>query len=154
MHSLLIKAWNYALDQLSKIKVPGLPDFEEDRQIVFVRSDGRCIATEACLQGPYKPDIVLVKWSTFKAMQKKQEPYSISYLSDVCCKSGCDQPKFNWRNLLSMVEVERGCRTPGGVNERFPKITFTSGFEDLRAEATTAEPLTPSPPAQPDGARE
>lgn len=108
MYSSLIEAWNCALDQLSKIKVPGLPDFEEDRQIVFSRNDTRCIATESCLQDLYEPDIVVVQWKGFKATQTKQEaPYPFSYVLDTCCKSGFDQLKFNRRNLLSLVEVSK-----------------------------------------------
>ena len=155
MCSPLIKAWNYALDELSNIKVPGLPDFEEDRQIVFVRSEARYIATESCLQGSCKPDIVLVRWKAYMATREKQEaPFTDSHLSDVCCESGLDQPELDWRNLLSMVEVKRGGNTPEEMNEGFPDAMYTSGFEDVSAEPMAVEPLTPFPPTQPDAARE
>ena len=154
MYSPLIKALNSALDQLSKIKVPGLPDFSKDRQIVFARSDARCIESESYLQGSYKPDIVLIRWETLKKMQgKPRASFSHSYTSDICCKSGCDQPKLNWRNLLSTVEVKRGSK-PGGANKRFLKKVYSSDFEDLGAEPTTAEPPTFRPFALPQRARE
>ena len=155
MYSPLVKAWNYALDRLSKIKVPGLPDFKEDRQIVFARSDARCIKSESYLQGSYKPDIVLVRWRTLKETQRERKaPYPMTYLSDMCCKSGSDQPKLNWRNVLSTVEVKRGSSVLQGANEEFIETTYTSGFEDLRAEPTAAEPPPPSPPARPGMVRE
>ena len=69
MYSPLIKALKFALGQLSKMKVLGLPEFKEERQIVFARSDARCIESESYLQGLYKPDIVLVHWEAFKSVQ-------------------------------------------------------------------------------------
>ena len=154
MYSPLIKALNYSLDQLSKIKVPGLPKFNQDRHIVFARSDARCIGSESHLQGSYKPDIVLVWWATLKNMQgQPQASFPISYLSDICCKSGCEQSKLNWRSLLSTVEVKLGSEAER-ADKRFLDKTYTSGFEDLSAEATVAEPPTSPPPAQPSLVRE
>ena len=154
MYSPLIKALNSALDQLSKIKVPGLPDFNKDRQIVFARSDARCIESESYLKGSYKPDIVLVRWETLKKMQGKlQASFSHSYTSDICCKSGCDQPKLDWRNLLLTLEVKCGSKH-GGANKWFLKNTYSSDFGDLSAEPTTADPPTFPPPALPHRARE
>jgi hypothetical protein len=92
-HSVLIKAFNYALDRLSAITVSGLPEFQGERQIVFARSDPKRIETESYLQGSYKPDIILVKWRRFKKIHERNHvPCSSSYESDICCKSGCDQP--------------------------------------------------------------
>ena len=109
MYSPSIKAWNYALDQLSKVKVSGLPDFREEHQIVPICSEARCIAAGSYLQGLYKPDVILVQWKGFNAMQKQQKaPYLGSHLSNFCCQTGCYQPKFNWQNLLSTVEVKLG----------------------------------------------
>jgi hypothetical protein len=87
-HSVLIKAPSYALDRLSGTTVSGLPEFQEERQTVFARSDAKRIGTESYLQGSYKLDIILVKWRRFKKIHERNHvPYS-----DVCCKSGCDQP--------------------------------------------------------------
>ena len=66
MYPPLVKAFNYALDKLSEIVVPGLPPFQESRQIVFLRTDPAHIASETYLQGSYKPDIVLLKWDFLK----------------------------------------------------------------------------------------
>ena len=154
MYSPLIKALNHSLDQLSKLKVPGLPKFNKDRHIVFARSDARCIASESYLQGSYKPDIVLLRWGTFKKMQgQPQALFPISYVSDICCKSGCEQPKLNWRNLLSTVEVKLGSKAEK-AGKLFLGRTYASDFEDLSAEPTAAEPPTSRPPAQPTLVRE
>jgi len=84
MYDPLIKALNCALDRLSKVDVDGLPEFNKDRQIVFARSDAGSIRTETYLQDSYKPDIILVKWSKFKA-EYEHEDYSYleSYISDI-----------------------------------------------------------------------
>ena len=120
MYSPLVKAWNYALDRLSKIKIPGLPDFNEERQIVFARSDARWIEPDSYFQGLYKPDIVLVRWETLKeTLRERKVPYPMSYLSGMCCKSDSGQPKLNWRKVLSTVEVKRGSGMSEGANEGY-----------------------------------
>jgi hypothetical protein len=69
MYAPLVKAFNYALDQLSELYVPGLPEFEEKHQIVFACSDAKWIMSEDYLHGSYNPDIILVKWDVFKKTQ-------------------------------------------------------------------------------------
>ena len=145
MYSPLIKAFNYALDRLSAFQVPGLPGFQDKRQLVFARSATKCIESESYLQGSYKPDIILVKWNTFKRVHERATPaYSHSYESNICCESGCDQPKLSWRNLLSTLEVKRGA--PGGAGshgkkpskgkarEKIINSTYTRGFRVLKGD--------------------
>ena len=163
MYSPLIKALNNALHLLSAIEVPGLPKFEPGRQIVFARSDATYTESESHAQGQYKPDIVLLRWKTFNKTQRgktaaaphiahgptagpTQEKfrYEHSFLLDTCCKSGGVQPKLNWRNLLSTLEVKRGGIQ--GAGGRSVKATYASNFEDLSAGPTTAEPQTSPPP--------
>jgi len=110
MYTPLIKAFNYALDRLSEFNIPGLPEFQEERQIVFARSDAKCIGSEHYLQGLYKPDIILVKWNVFTKVYKypPRAAYSESYRSSICCESGRHEPKLSWPNILSTVEVKRG----------------------------------------------
>ena len=43
MYNPLIKALNYALDQLSKVDIDGLSEFKKERQTVFTRNDTKCI---------------------------------------------------------------------------------------------------------------
>jgi len=159
MYSPLIKASNYVLDRLSGLKVPGLPDFQEDRQIAFARSDAKCIESGSYLQGSYKPDIVLVKWNLFKrAHQRAGAAYSESYESNVCCESGCEQPTLSWRNLLSTVEVKRGGPGDAGNNGRTlskgkakkktVKSEYTGDFLGLQGDleaARLSEPQKPAP---------
>ena len=107
MYLPLVKAFNYALDRLSSFKAPGLPKFREEGRIVFACSATTCIRSESYLQGSYKPDIVLVKWNTFKrAHECPNATYSQSYESNICHESGCNQPTLGWRNLLSTLEVK------------------------------------------------
>jgi len=151
MYSPLIKAFNYALDRLSTLQVPGLPGFQNKRQLVFAYSATKCIESESYLQGSYKPDIVLVKWNTFKKVHgRTTSGYSQSYESNICCKSGCDQPKLSWRNLLSTLEVKRGA--PGGAGnyekkppkgkarEKFVNTTYTGGFWELKGDLGGEKP--------------
>ena len=125
MYPPLIMALNNTLGELSKIKIPGLPDCKEDNQIVLVRTDARWVTTESYVQDQFEPedqfepDIVLLRWQTFKEIRGGPSPlFSDTYTSDICCKSGTDQPKLNWRNLLSTLEVKRGGNE--GVIRGFP----------------------------------
>jgi len=84
MYNLLVKAFNYALDRLSKVDVDGLPEFKEERQIIFTCSDTKTIGPETYRQGLYKPDIILIKWSKFKTEYKPENDfYSESYILDI-----------------------------------------------------------------------
>jgi len=114
MYDSLIKALNCALDRLSKVDVDGLPEFKKERQVVFARSNTKRIETETYLQGSYEPDIILIKWSKFKTEYEYEDyPYPESYISDICCRPGRDEPPLSWRNILSTVEVRRD--DSGGV---------------------------------------
>ena len=155
MYSPLIRAFNYSLDRLSKLKVPGLPDFKEQRQIVFTRSDAKCIESESYLQGSYKPDIILVKWNVFKrAHQHAGAAYSNSYEEDICCESGCKRPSLSWRNLLSTIEVKRvgpegagnsgKTLSKGKTAKKSAKSTYTGGFWDLQGDLEAGRPPEPS----------
>ena len=157
MYSPLVKAFNYALHRLSGFDVPGLPEFREKGQIVFACSATKRIKSESYLQGSFKPDIALVKWSTFKrAHQCASVTYSKSYESDVCYHSGYDQPSLSWRNVLSTLEVKRG--GPGGAGNtgnkpskgkakgKYVHSTYTGRFEDLGGGLeATAQPGSPRP---------
>ena len=141
MYSPLVKSFNYALDRLSSLKVPGLPEFREEGQIVFACSATKSIKPGSYLQGSFKPDIVLVKWSDLKKAHTCTDDvtYSRSWDSDVYCGSGCDEPTFSWRNLLSTLEVKRG----KAKGERLPS-TYFGEFSDL---GENLEPVTqPGPP--------
>ena len=143
MYSPLVKVFNYALHRLSELDIPGLPKFHEPSQIVFACSATKCIKSESYLQGSFKPDIVLVKWSTFKRThQRADATYPDSYKSDICYRSGCDHPSLSWGNILSTLEVKRG--RPGGVSNTGNKPskgksrprTFSPGnTRDLRCQA-------------------
>ena len=139
MYTPLIKAFNYALDRLSKVDVDGLPKFKKERQIVFARSDAKCIGTETYLQGSYKPDLILIKWSKFKTEYGYEgRPYSESYRLDMCCKSGRDKPPLGWCNILSTVEVKRGdsggAGSEGGAKARSVKPKYDGGFTNLQGD--------------------
>ena len=139
MYDPLIKAFNYALDQLSKVDVGGLPKFKKERQIVFARSDTNCIGTETYLQGSYKPDIILIKWSKFKTEYGSEyHPYSESYRSGVCCKSRRSKPPLSWSNILSTVEVKRGdsggAGSEGKAKARSVKSKYDADFTDLQGD--------------------
>ena len=151
MYSPLIKAFNYALDQLSKLEVPGLPEFQEERQIVFARSDAKCIESDSYLKGSYKPDIILVKWDVFKRAQLCSSfAYPESYKSYICCESSHSQPTLSWRNLLSTIEVKRGVGTSGKKKSKDKtraksiKSEYLGGFVDLEEVLEATGPSIPS----------
>jgi len=149
MYIPLVKAFNYALNELSKLSVPGLPEFQEERQIVFARSDAKCIASEHYLQGSYKPDIILLKWSLFKSVHGyTSAAYSASYRSDICCESSRKKPELSWRNILSTVEVKRSGtggagkdenrQSKGKAKEKTVKSMYTGDFRSLQGDLVAA----------------
>ena len=151
MYNPLIKAFNYALDRLSKFDVPGLPEFKEKTQIVFARSDAKCIGSEDYLQGSYKPDIILVKWDTFKSTYGyPNSTYAESYKWDTCCESGSDKPALSWRNILSTIEVKRDSsggadkggsqRSKGKAKTKSVQSMYTRDFWDLEGDLRVAGP--------------
>jgi len=153
MYNPLVGALNYALDQLSEFDVLGLPEFQEKRQIVFARSDAKSISSASYLGGSYKPDIILVKWNMFKKTHERLDAaYSESYESDICFKSGCDQPDLKWHNILSTVEVKRGGSRETGVsrNELFKgeakdnSVKYTGDFGELQGDLEA--PVSSKPP--------
>ena len=105
MYPPLINALNYALDELSRFNVPGLPQFQESRQIAFVRSGPNHTASKSYLRC-HEPDIVLIRWDVFEEQHKGDKiSYPKSRDSDVCCK-----PEFciSWRGFLSTLEIRPG----------------------------------------------
>lgn len=108
MYSRLIKAFNYALGRLPNVKVPGLlPELVDSKpRSQFTRDSARCIESNSYFQGSYKPDTALVQWKTFKAIPRCEEAANLNaYISDICCKSGRDQPKPQLAKLLVDVDV-------------------------------------------------
>jgi hypothetical protein len=131
----LVKAFNYALDRLSRLDVPGLPEFQEERQIVFACATTVRVEPNPYLESPPNPDIVLVKWNTFKWVHGcGGAAYSESYESTMCCESGWYRPRLSWLDLLSTLEVKRGGPGDAGQSEKgrakqkFVKPTYTGDF--------------------------
>jgi len=134
MYDPLVEAFNYALDWLSKVDVGGLPKFKKERQIVFARSDTKCIGTETYLQGSCKPDIILIKWSKFKTGYGSEHYlYSESYRSEICCEFRRSKHPLSWYNILSTVEVKRG-DSKGKAKARSVNSKYDAGFMDLRGD--------------------
>ena len=158
MYDPLIKAFNYALDKLSELDVPGLPKFQEGRRIVFAHSDAKFIKSNNHLQNSYKPDIILIKWDVFKiAHGSPSAAYSKSYQSDLCCKSNSEQPVFTWCNVLSTVEVKRSDSrgtgqsgnkgSKGKAKEKSVKWTYSDHFWKLSGDLKAPGSSNPPQPA-------
>ena len=82
----------------------------------------------------YKPDIILIKWSKFKTEYEYEDrSYLESYISDICCKSGRDEPPLSWRNILSTVEVKHG-DSEGKAKVRSVKLSYNGGFTNLQGD--------------------
>lgn len=121
MYEPLIKAFNDALHQLSSINVPGLPEFQEGRNIVFASSAKWYIASETPQQEAYKRGLILVKWENFKTVYKRGgAAYSESYEHNLCSRLGpAGSNWFTWQNPLPTMEVKLG--GPMGVRKRIPE---------------------------------
>jgi hypothetical protein len=131
MYNPFVLACNYALDELSKVHVDGLPRFESERQIVFINSSTQPIKPSTDWRDSQaKPDIVLVQWDLFVERFKRNQPvveipYSRSHSGGFCLSAeGLD---LSWKAIRSTVEMKiRGL--PKRVQV---PTTFDKNFEDL-----------------------
>jgi hypothetical protein len=142
MYLPLVRAFNYALDRLSRFNVSGIPEFQEKRQIVFAHGYS--------FEGLFSPDIVLVKWNTFKWVHAREgAAYSASYESTVCCGYGY-KPYLSWRNILSTLEIKRdnpgdaGDDGKGKAKQKFVNSPYTGNFGDLEGDLEMARPPKPT----------
>lgn len=143
MYSPLARAFNYALDRLSRFNVSGIPEFQEKHQIVFTH--GYSFA------GLSNPDIVLIKWNTFKRVHgHRGDAYSESYEPTICCGYDYSKPYLHWQDILSTLEVK--CDNPGDAGDdgngkarqKSVKSTHTRNFGDLGGDLETARPPKPT----------
>ena len=129
MYKPFVRACNYALEALSAINdVDGLPQFSEEKQIVFVHNHNRSIYSGSHLrESQVKPDIVVLQWNLFKRDQELPDctPYSQSYEDDICVSgSGLD---LTWRAVRSTVEM----MATGVPKKQGLMMNFDTGFEAL-----------------------
>ena len=80
MHWPLIRVLNHVLCLLAEIEVPGPPNFEEDRQIVFARGDAERIESESYLRDRYKPDIVLLRRERLNQTRRGENATTLAIL--------------------------------------------------------------------------
>jgi len=157
MYNPFVLACNYALDQLSRVQVEGLPPFSEEKQIVFVRNHDRPVHSHNHQRDcRARPDIVLLQWQFLKE-QSKASSYSVSHKGDICTSNS--NLKLSWSNVRSTVEMKFGAfskrkkqKEPfdkefGDLNESKPYISLDdnvqSGFiqEDLPESSREHVPL-------------
>ena len=87
--------------------MPGLLPSERSRQIVFLRTDPKHIASKTYLQGSYRPDIVLLRWDFSKTyFEYPKAPYPESHESGLRCESGFKKPHLSCKDVLSTLDPE------------------------------------------------
>lgn len=83
MYNPFVRACNYALDKHSDFRIEGLPQFSEDKRIVFIRSHDRPVRSQHHVRvGRVKPDTALLPWGYFN--ESSQFPYFASYEEGSC----------------------------------------------------------------------
>ena len=104
MYKPFVLACNYALDELSRIDVKGLPQFEPERQIIFVHTSRQTMEPTIYSQAPRaKPDIVLFQWDFFAGLLSDANesfagsPYSVRDLGS----STLGEASVNRKNYIS-----------------------------------------------------
>jgi hypothetical protein len=132
MYDPFVRACNYALDKLSKIHIEGLPEFSEEKQIVFFRNHDRSVQSHSHQrESRVRPDIVLLGWNRFKELYKEPRAtppsYSDSHSTDLCTLNS--ELKLSWRDVRSTVEMKKFRR------RRERKTTFDKDFGALTESA-------------------
>jgi hypothetical protein len=110
MYDPFVRACNCALAELSEINVKGLPQFVDDKQIVFVRNHDRAVKSgNHQRESRVRPDIVLLQWDAFRNWRgHKGATYSQSYNSNICVSKSDFKKNLNWRMIRSTVEMKLG----------------------------------------------
>lgn len=127
MYDPFVRACNYALDKLSKIKdVGGLPKFLPENQIVFINNHNRSVGSESVQRNSLtRPDIVVLQWDDFMKKLKRRVRYSESY-GELCVS--CPRLELSWRDVRTTVEMKMGriSKDKQGTQD------FNSNFKDLK----------------------
>ena len=161
----LLKAFNYALDELSQLDIPGLPLFQESSQVVFLRNHPEHIAPEIYLKEAREPGIVLMKWDFFKERYGNPNiQYSMTHESPLCGECDFSKLRFDWKCLLSTVEVNLGPSKTSGDGEKVSGdksetggnfAEYSGDFGELRGDRRAAKsskpPKSPQPTMPPEG---
>ncbi|KAF8312603.1 uncharacterized protein EI90DRAFT_3093157 [Cantharellus anzutake] len=129
MYDPFVIASNYALDQLSKIDIQGLPQYSANKQIVFVCNHNHMVKSlDLNRDCRTRPDIVLLQWEFFRSLAcNASDTYSCTYGTQTCT-AGSKNLELAWKKVRSTVEVKFD-RLPKQVNSM---RTFNNNFEDLK----------------------
>ena len=160
MYEPFVRACNSALDELSIIKVDGLPAFELEKQIVFVDSSHRSIKSTSHWRNPQaKPDIVLLGWNLFLQRLSTSRfdksvtelAYSESHMGDFCIsETGLD---LSWRVVRSRVEMKlkglpNNAKLPKDFDDDFWALEETASYashnDDIQPTVVPLEVSMPS----------
>jgi hypothetical protein len=131
MYEPFVRAFNYALDEISKINVAGLPKYSEEKQIVFVSHHDRVVhSAHHQRDSRARPDIVILQWNAFKEkMQLPTSPYSDTYDGDICVSKS--ELSLVWRDVRSTVEM----KITGLPKREQWSRNFDVGFKSLSGPA-------------------
>jgi hypothetical protein len=137
-------AMNYALEQLSDIKVDGLPGFET--HIAFVPCNKGVKSDNDVSRSAFKPDIAVMSFPDackFHQLEKTDELMLFEFITKIAGKS--PSGITNWKTVLSAVEVKRNKKTVqpesgesnalGGVDEGLSETPYNSQFTTCKINA-------------------
>ncbi|KAF8315998.1 uncharacterized protein EI90DRAFT_3293795 [Cantharellus anzutake] len=129
MYDPFVIASNYALDQLSKVDIQGLPQYSADKQIVFVCNHNHTVKSlDLNRDCRTRPDIVLLQWESFRNLAcNASDTYSCTYGTQMCT-AGSKNLELAWKKVRSTVEVKFD-RLPKQVS---PMRSFNNNFKDLK----------------------
>ena len=146
MYNPFVVACNYALDELSHVEVPGLPEFSDEKQIVFVRNHDRSVRSHHHnRECRVRPDIVLLRWKALKELSRTPSPsYSVTHEGDICTSDS--NLRLFWNHVRSTVEVKFGTFHKRDRNHNEWAIPFVKEFEAINeSKAYTALIDRPQP---------
>ena len=111
MYLPFAETMNYALEQLSDVKVEGLPEFKS--HIAFVPCDAREESDCGIPGSEVKPDLVIMQIQDaygFYGLNQAEAPTLSQYVAKI--KGRLPPDPTDWKTVLSAVELVRGPPKP------------------------------------------
>ncbi|KAG1772481.1 hypothetical protein EV702DRAFT_1033620 [Suillus placidus] len=154
-YSGFVQAANTALRALEKVKVPGIPDFnnDEETKILFHVNDPAIISqTHQGKKSIRKPDIVVVSYESAAGIIP--EGKSTNVYQSACKEPTQDHENFQWTQVRTTLELKRPKdrlpHPPSTYNKDYviPTVLYMDYAKEMNASAQPTDSTPATGPAQ------